>query len=112
LLTPEQNAKFWPLYDDYQIHINKFNAERKALLTKFAVNLNRVSDDLAQELIDKAIDLEKQRLDLKKRLVETFSKKFPPTVVARYYQIENKLDAMVMSAAAENVPLVKEQEKQ
>jgi len=106
-LTPEQEKIFWPLYDAYQIDINKFNADRAALVNKLAINEDAMTDQLALDLLDKAIGIEKERLDLKKELVEKFSKNLPPKVVVRYYEIESKLDAAVTNQVAKQVPLVK-----
>ena len=106
-LSPEMAQRFWPLYDDYQVQVSKLNEDRKAVLYKFSVNYINMSNELAQELIDKTLTLEKKRYALRKELVAKFSKQFPPKVVARYYQIENKIDAMALAAAAENVPLLK-----
>lgn len=107
MLTPEQEKTFWPLYDDYQIELNKLNADREALVKKFAVNFNSVTDEIAKELLNKAVELEKMRLELRKKLVSKFEAKFSPKIVARYYQIENKLDSALMAEAAGQIPLVK-----
>lgn len=107
VLTPEQEKVFWPLYDDYQIELNKLNADRIALINKFAINYNVMSDELATELLDRTLDLDKKRLNLKKELIDRFGKKFPPRVVARYFQIENKIDAAMLAEAAGQIPLMK-----
>lgn len=107
ILTAEQQAIFWPMYDEYQIEINKLNADREMLVKKFAINYQSMSDELATELMDKAVDLEKKRVDLRKLLITTFSKKFPAKVVARYYQIENKVDIAMMNEAQNQIPLMK-----
>jgi hypothetical protein len=106
-LNADQAKIFWPLYDAYQIDINKFNVERAAVVNKLTMNQDTMTDKLALDLLDKALDIEKKRLDLKKELVEKFSKNLPPKVVARYYEIETKLDANVTAEVAKQVPLVK-----
>ena len=106
-LSAEQEAIFWPMYDEYQIEINKLNAEREAVIRKFAINYNSLTDELAKELMDQTVEVEKKRNDLRKTLITTFGRKFPPKVVARYYQIENKFDTALMAEAAEGIPLAK-----
>jgi hypothetical protein len=106
-LTPEQETIFWPMYDEYQIEINKLNADREMLVKKFAINYQSMSDELAAELMEKAIDVDKKRLDLRKLLISTFSKKFPPKVVARYFQIENKVDIALINDVQSQIPLMK-----
>ena len=106
-LTPEQEKIFWPMYDDYQIEINKLNADRMALLAKFALNFNSMTDEMASELTDDSLAIEKKRSNLKKELVDKFGKKFPPKIVARYLQIENKLEIAGLADAEAQIPLMK-----
>src|SRR5436190_1716184 len=81
-LTPDQEKIFWPMYDDYQIQINRLMADREALIKKFSINFNSMSDEMAQELMDDEIGLEKKEVDVRKNLVGTFSKSFPAKIVA------------------------------
>lgn len=105
-MTPDQEKIFWPLYDDYQIQLNKLNADRMAMVTKYAVNYNLMDDKLTQQLLDTALKIEKRRYDLKKELVSKFSRELPVKLVARYFQLENKIDALVMSESVQQVPLI------
>src|SRR5689334_7440320 len=59
-LTPDQEKLFWPLYDEYQIEINKLMADREAVIKKFAINYNAMSDEMANELLNDEIGLEKK----------------------------------------------------
>jgi hypothetical protein len=106
-LTPEQEKTFWPLYDEYQIEINKLNADREATIKKFAINFNSMSDELADELLEDEIGLEKKEVDVRKSLISSFRKKFPAKLVARYFQIENKIDNSIMAEATSQIPLMK-----
>jgi hypothetical protein len=45
-------------------------------------------------------------IDIRKRYVRKFRKVIPETKLARFYQIENKLDAITNFALARQIPLV------
>lgn len=107
ILTADQGKVFWPLYDQYQIEQNKLNAERMAILTKFSINYDNLTDELVRDLLDKSLTLEKKRVNLKLEWMDKFNKVLPPKVVARYYQIENKLEATVANELAQQILLAK-----
>lgn len=106
-LTPDQEKIFWPMYDEYQVEINKLMADREAVVQKFSINYNNMSDQMASQLLDDEITLEKKEVEIRKSLINKFEKSFPPKVVARYFQIENKVDMAIMADASSQIPLVK-----
>jgi hypothetical protein len=52
------------------------------------------------------VNIESLRVKLNKTYLPKFRKALPETKVARYYQIENKINAALYSEFAEKIPLV------
>jgi Spy/CpxP family protein refolding chaperone len=104
-LTEAEAAKFWPLYNEYRGETSKLDDRALALLNDFAANYDALSDEKAKDLLKRQLALEDDRLKLRRGYVGKFEKVVPPKKVARYYQIERKLDAMVAFEAARSVPL-------
>jgi len=60
---------------------------------------------LAQQLIDEAIEIEMDEAKLKKSYLPKLSKVIPGVKVARYFQIENKIRAIIRYDLASAIPL-------
>jgi hypothetical protein len=107
-LNKEDSNRFWPVYNDYQAAIGKVNDRRIKLITSYADSYNsgNLSDDKALALLDEFLSIEKARLKVKKKYVPRFKKVLPPKKVVRFFQVDNKLDAMVKLEMARNIPLV------
>lgn len=105
-LTPEQASKFWPIYNKYDQGLAKLNDERLAGIREWARNGHNISDALAGELANKALDLESRRTDLKKQYVQRVSAAISPKIAARFLQIENQLLMIIDLQIASNLPIV------
>lgn len=97
---------FWPLYNDYVEAMRKPNDRATALLTEYAANWTDLSEEKAKTLLNDLLSVKQEQLNVKKSFAKKFSRKLPPRVVARFFQIENKLDAIIANELALNVPLV------
>lgn len=106
-LTEEQAAAFWPLYREYRGDMDKVGDGMIALITNYASSYNTLGDEQATDLVKQFLDLQKKTGEIKKKYVSRFGKILPGKALMRFYQIENKLDTIVMAAVAEEIPLVK-----
>jgi hypothetical protein len=107
-LTAAEATKFWPVYDAYQADIAKLNTRTGALIQSYADAYNKggVTDAVASKLTTDYIAIEADRVALMQSYLPKFNAVIPPTKVARYYQIENKLRAIGNFALADQIPLV------
>jgi len=104
-LTDQESAAFWPVYDDYRAQMKKINDRKVALIKSYAGSYNSLTDQQALDMLKESQDINKSELDLKSNYVDKFKKVLPPKKVARYYQIESKLDAIVNYGLARDIPL-------
>ena len=106
-LTDAEDAKFWPVYDSYQKDMEKVNQKIGDLILDYAKNYETLTDTKADELLKKNLSLENEILQLKTSYLPKFSAVLPAKKVARYYQLENKIQAVNRYDLAEKIPLVK-----
>jgi hypothetical protein len=104
-LTEAEAAKFWPLYNEYRIEHSKVDDRALKLLEDFAANYEALTEDKAKELLERQLSIEDDRAKLRRSYAGKFQKVIAPKKVARYYQIERKLDAAVQFEAAASIPL-------
>jgi hypothetical protein len=107
LLTNSEAGRFWPLYDQYRAEIHKVGDRRWKVITDYAANRDSMSEDEANRLAREWLDAEKQRVDIKEEYLKKFQKDgLSARTTARFFQIDQKLDAAVDAALAAHIPLI------
>jgi hypothetical protein len=106
-LTEAEAQKFWPLYNEYRGRWSKLDDRALALVKDYAANYDAMSDQKARKLIGEQLDIEEERLKLRRSYLGKFEKVLPGKKTARYYQIERKMDAVVANETASLIPYVK-----
>jgi hypothetical protein len=107
-LTDDEAAKFWPVYDRYQKEINAVGDRLVGVIQDYTANFSGLSDDKARKLVDDYLAAEADRVKVKRAYVDEFAKTLPGRKVARFYQIENKMDAVIRYNLAATIPVVEE----
>jgi len=108
-MTDEEAAKFWPVYDSYQKEMNALGARLVALLGDYGKNFKDMSDDKAMKILDEYLNIEAERVKVRRSYVEQFAKALPGRKVGRFYQIENKMDAVIRYEMAKTIPVVEDE---
>ncbi len=106
-LTEAEAKVFWPVYERYQKDLGKLFDRTKRFIDDYAKNYQTMTDATAKKLMDDMIVLENDRLKLRKDYLPKFRKVLSDKKVARYYQLENKVFAVVSYDIARVIPLVK-----
>ena len=106
-LTESEASDFWPVYDRYVADLGKARDLRVKLILDFAGSYDSMTDATADKLIDDALQYEQQAFDVRKKYLKEARKVLPATKAARFYQIENKLAAIVDFVIADEIPLMK-----
>jgi len=106
-LTPSEMQHFWPLYRQYRLETMKVGDRMVALITTYADNYQNMTDKVADKLLTDFVSIEQERARLKAHYLPKFKKVLPPRKVARFYQIENKLDTAILAELAQEIPLTR-----
>jgi hypothetical protein len=104
-LTPEQAAKFWPIYDQYEAKMDKIDERHVRMLNEYAASYNSLTDADATKKLDETLAVEQGRVDVQKAFVPKFRADFSSIMTTRFFQIDNKMHALVQCRLAEIVPL-------
>ena len=105
LTEPEAKA-FWPVYDKFQDELFLLRSRTARLIKDYAEALKDMNNEKAKALLDESITIESLGLKLRQSYLPKFRKALPEKKVARYYQIENKIQAMLNYELAKEIPLV------
>ncbi len=106
-LTEAEGEKFWPVYDGFQAELEKVTNRLGDVIGEYAKDYNALSDEKAKQLVDEWLAIEAQKTNFKKDYVSKFEAVLPSKKVMRYYQLENKIWAMLLFELAAKIPLAK-----
>jgi hypothetical protein len=105
-LTADEATKFWPIYDEYIQETIKINDTRWALIKEYAANYDHMSDQLAQDYMKRAADVQQQLIELRTKYVPKFEKVVSPQKTAVWIQIDRRLDLVIDLQLASLIPVV------
>jgi hypothetical protein len=106
-LTEEESLGFWPAYRDYRLDMARLGDRLVKVISEFVSAGASLSDEQASRLLDEYLDIKSKEAAVKKKYVGVFRKLLPVPKVTRFFQLENKLDAVVNYELAKTVPLAK-----
>lgn len=104
--TEAEDAKFWPVYREYETELAKVNDERVALIKEYAANYEKLTDEVADRLARGALDVEGRRNALKARYYDRFKSVLSPKAAARFLQVENQILLILDLQIAASLPIV------
>jgi len=107
-LGAEEAGRFWPLYDRYQNEIQAIGDREAAIVEDYTASFRDLSDEKALKLMGDYLAAEAERLQVRRAYLGEFTKILPGRTVARLYQIENKMDAVLRYDLAATIPVVDE----
>jgi hypothetical protein len=105
-LTEAEAKAFWPIYQEYQTKLTKINERIGKLIVNYAENYKSMTNDIAKKLMKESMAVEKERVTVKEQFFPKFLKAVPAMKAARYFQIENKIQAVVNYELADGIPLM------
>ena len=103
--TDAEDAKFWPIYREYELEMAKLGDARVALITEYAKHYASLTDATADQLASKALDLETQRQALKRKYYERIKAAIPARTAMRFLQVEQQLLLLIDLQIAASLPI-------
>ncbi len=106
-LTPQEAAKFWPIYDLYQRRLNASNRQTALAVEDLVGRDKPMSDAFAKQLAAEMIAADQAELKARTTMQKSVLKALPPKKAARYLQLESKIRAYQAYDIAQAFPLVR-----
>ena len=105
-LDSTQAAAFWPIYKQYEAEAQTLGNERVAIIQDLAEHWSSLDDTKAKGLLERQIAFEDKRLALTKKYKDELLKVLPAKTVARFLQVDSRLNKLVDLSIASDIPLV------
>ena len=106
-LSKEEEQAFWPLYERYSAEMRVITDRYFVVVAEYVGRYNQgeIDDAAANKLIDSYFKVRLEILQFRQSYVSKFREVMSGVSVARFYQLENKVQAEVDAALAVGIPL-------
>jgi hypothetical protein len=105
--TPDEASTFWSIYKDYDTDLTKLSDQKLALIKEYADNYDSMTDEKADDLIQKSFVLVTDRNALLKKCYEQVKARMGAKSAARFVQVEHQLLMIIDLQIASSLPAVK-----
>ena len=105
-MTEGESSAFWPVYNEYREAVRKSDDKLVQLATSYFKGAESMTSKQSQDALTQMLGAKAEKLSIRKAYVSKFSKVLPTGKVMRFYQIENKMDAVIDYELAASIPLI------
>jgi hypothetical protein len=105
-LTDAEARSFWPIYDRYQADLSAVQDRLLRIIDDYATNFGSMTDEKANQLVDDYLAAERDRAEVRQKYRDPLAKVLPGRKLMRFYQIENKIHAVLRYELAKTIPVV------
>jgi hypothetical protein len=109
--TEAEDAKFWPIYREFDVEMSKLGDERVALIAEYAKNYSKLTDAVADSLATRALDLEGRRRAAEAKCYERVKAALSPRTALRFLQVEHQLQLLIDLQIASSLPIASDDDK-
>ena len=107
-LTESESEPFWNLYNEYNNKLYIIQNKRIKAIKEFAENYDNLTDEKIDEIWNLAIDFKSESVNLEKQYYKKFKKIIPIGKAAKYFQAENKIEALITASLAIEIPMMEQ----
>jgi hypothetical protein len=95
---------FWPIYRKYEYERSLLDDRRVAVIKQYAEKYSALTDADAKAMAEQMFDCESRIAELKKTYFKKFNKVLPSLTVAKFFQLEHRLDLLVDMKVESSLP--------
>jgi hypothetical protein len=105
-LSDAESEAFWPVYNEFETAVRSVNDKRLKILIELSRNFETLTDEQAIDLLEEHFKFQQERVKVRKSYMKKFKKVLSGKQLARFYQIDGKIDTIIDFDIARAVPLV------
>jgi len=109
-LTDEQVQIFTPILESYIADQTKVADMRIQNTKDYMMNYYDLDDATAAKLLNKAMEIEQERLNIRREYMDKMLEKLPPQIVGKFFQLDARIFALIDLVRMSATPLVREEE--
>ena len=97
-------AVFWPIYRKYEYERSIVDDRRAAVVKEYAEKYSTITDADAKSMTVRMLDYDSCDIALKKKYVKEFSRVLPATTVAKFFQLDHRIDLLMGMQVESSLP--------
>jgi hypothetical protein len=105
-LNAQDAAKFWPIYSDYDAQLSKLNDQRVQNIKDYVANYAQMTDEKADDLIQKSMAYQKARGELLAQTYEKVKQALGAITAARFALVEHQMLSIIDLQLVSSLPVV------
>ncbi len=105
-LTEAESEVFWNLYNEYNDKLYVIQNKRISAIKEFAANFDNLTDEKTDEIWNLVLDFKSESVKLERQYYKKFKKVLPMGKVTKYFQAENKIEALITANLAIEIPMI------
>lgn len=109
-LTDSEATKFWPVYEQYSAEFGKINDARAALVKEYSDEYGTQTDEQADNLVRRWLDVDIAAAQLRQKYVPIFRKVLPGRKAATFFQLDRRISMMIDVQLTSQLPLMQSQD--
>jgi hypothetical protein len=109
-LTDSEATKFWPVYEQYSAEFEKINDTRAALVKEYSEEYGTQTDEQADSLVRRWLDVDIAAAQLRQKYVPIFRKVLPGKKAATFFQLDRRISMMIDVQLTSQLPLMQSQD--
>jgi len=109
-LTDGEATKFWPVYEQYSAEFGKINDARAALVKEYSDEYGTQTDEQADNLVRRWLDVDIAAAQLRQKYVPIFRKVLPGKKAATFFQLDRRISMMIDVQLTSQLPLMQSQD--
>lgn len=104
--TDQEAAAFWPVYRQYEADLAAINDKKVSIMKDYLSHYQTLTDKEAKQLAEDVFDVDQKTLNLRTKCLGSLEKALPGKTLVRWLQLERRLQLMVDTQIAQNLPVI------
>lgn len=102
--SDKDGAAFWPIYRQYEHERSKVDDLRAAVIKEYTQKYPDLTDTEAKTMAEQMLDCDSHLAELKKKYYKKFNRVLPALTVAKFFQLEHRVDLMMDMQVESSLP--------
>ncbi len=100
----KESAAFWPIYKQYEFERSKLDDGRVAVIKEYTQKYPSLTDADAKAMAEQMLECDSRLAALKMKYFKKFNKVLPSLTVAKFFQLERRVDLMMDMQVESSLP--------
>jgi hypothetical protein len=100
----KDGAAFWPIYRQYEYERSRLDDGRVAVIKEYSQKYSTLTDAEAKAMAQQMLECDFRLAALKKKYFQKFNKVLPALTVAKFFQLDRRLDLLMDMQVESSLP--------